>query len=109
MNKLVDHMARDAGMKERRFRGSCVGVKLSARSGPDDRDGMDDLHIMVSLEIEDDEVWHEKDFQISSYWLDELIAQLQAARTFCATQEADMVAKADGFATNTHLGWKFKS
>lgn len=89
-------------MKLQTFRGHCIGVKLRPRAAKDP-------HILLSLEIEDDEAWHEKDFSISSHWLDELIEQLQAARAYCVAQEADIVKAAPGFPPNTQFGWKFKS
>lgn len=75
------------------FRGDCMGVRLEKR---DDKD----KHIVVVLETEDDEQWFEKT-SFSSYWLDELIEVLQAASSFCKSQEPDIV-KGEQF------GWKFK-
>lgn len=81
-------------MANANFRGKCMGVKLKPR-------GAKDPHIMVTLEIEDDEVWFPKDFVVSSYWLDELIEQLQAAQAFCASQDLDLY-------NGRQFGWKFK-
>lgn len=78
----------------RTFRGDCMGVRLEPRAPADQ-------HVLVVVEIEDDGNWHEK-LAVSSFWLDELIAQLQAARKACVALEPDM-----------HEGrqycWKFKT
>jgi hypothetical protein len=51
-------------MKE--VHGGCVGIKFEQR-------GKEDKHICIRLQVEDDEIWHDKDFSISSFWLDDLI------------------------------------
>lgn len=81
-------------MKRKQFRGKCMGVTLEPR-GPGDN------HIMVTLEIEDDENWFEK-MSVSSYWIDELIEQLQAAKKYCETQKPDKDNKGKQY------GWNFK-
>jgi hypothetical protein len=55
---------------------------------------------MVSLEVEDDGVWHAKP-PFSSHWLEELIAQLQRAHSFCLSQEADTFQ-------GRQFGWRFR-
>lgn len=85
-------------MKLKLFLGGCVGVRLEQR-------GRRDKHIEALLCVEDDGIWHEK-LAISSYWLDEMIAQLTAARDFCRTQEPDIINVAPGIAKQ--YGWKFK-
>lgn len=59
-------------MKE--FKGECFGVALS------DHD-VDDKHQCFSLLVEDDGIWHEK-MSMSTFWIDEAIAMLQAAKAF---------------------------
>lgn len=76
------------------FKGNCKGVRLKKR-------GADDNHISVQLLTEDDEMWYEGD-SFSSYWIDELIEQLQNAKKFIETQDPDIY-------NNRQFGWKFKS
>jgi hypothetical protein len=59
----------------------------------------DDKHYEVVLEVEDDENWFEK-MSVSSYWLDEMIGQLQLARDFLSRCEPDVAA--DG----QQYGWR---
>lgn len=59
------------------FLGSCIGVRLKDR-------GKDDPHQLVTVLVEDDENWHDK-MTVSSFWLDEAIAQLQAAKQYLET------------------------
>jgi hypothetical protein len=73
------------------FKGECKGVLLKPR-------GKDDPHVLVSILTEDDEHWSEHDC-FSSYWLDELIDQLQQARRALETFPKDR----DG------CGWEFPS
>ena len=44
----------------------CIGIRFKRRNS-------DNPHICICLMIEDDGNWNEKDYFISSYWLDELI------------------------------------
>jgi len=69
--------------------GECIGVRISAR-------GKDDPHACIGILIEDDENWSLVcDF--SSYWLDEAISKLLAAKAILETQhEKDP----DGFGYN---------
>lgn len=53
--------------------GECVGVRF-VRRGPSDP------HICLCLLIEDDEIWHETDFEVSSYWIDDMIDTLVRAK-----------------------------
>jgi hypothetical protein len=64
------------------FRGKCCGVKLRQRYS-------DDKHIIVSLQIEDDGNWIDQDYSISSHWLDELIRQLGAAKSYFKSEECE--------------------
>ena len=75
------------------FRGDCMGVKISER-GPNDR------HLIVTLEVEDDGSWSDEGC-FSSHWLDELIEQLECARSYLKTQTPDIN---DG----VQYGWKTK-
>ncbi len=52
--------------------GGCIGIRFKDRG---------DNHILLQLMIEDNETWHETDFCISSYWLDELVRVCQRATT----------------------------
>lgn len=78
---------------EATFRGACMGVSLRRR-------GPEDPHVVVVLEIEDDDVWHEK-LEVSSHWLDELIEQLRRARDAASSQKADMH-------NGRQYGWRFR-
>ena len=75
----------------REFLGNCAGVRLVPR-------GDDDNHICVEILAEDDGTWQQGN-EFSSFWLDELIAQLQAARRYIKTQKPDP----EGF------GYEFKT
>ena len=79
-------------MKRVSFRGECFGVTLEPR-------GLTDKHIRITVEIGDDGDWFEK-LTVSSYWLDEAIAILQAAREFCRTQKPDIKF-------GRQYGWEF--
>lgn len=58
---------------EPRFLGGCAGVRLETY--PDGR-------IEFQLLVEDDEIWHPKEFQMHAYWIPDLIAQLEKARDY---------------------------
>jgi hypothetical protein len=77
-----------------------MGVSLQPRSETNGK--ATDQHISFSIEIEDDENWFPMDGSTSSYWLDELIEQLQRAKTYCESQKPD-IAK-----NGRQYGWKFK-
>lgn len=64
------------------FKGTTKGVKLEKR-------GINDDHIIVVILVEDDGEWYAKDF-FSSYYIDELIEQLQEAKKYIETQTPDM-------------------
>lgn len=53
--------------------GDCFGVNFTHR-------GSSDPHLLISFMIEDDGLWAEKDFQLSSYWIDDCISTLQKAK-----------------------------
>lgn len=76
-----------------KFHGSCMGVDLEPR-------GDKDPHIMFTLCVEDDELWHRK-MSVSSSWLPELIRALQEAQAFCETQAPSM-------SNGRQYGWEFK-
>lgn len=58
------------------FRGSCFGVNLVKR-------GPDDPHICFQIIVEDDENWFDREQSNgSSFWIDELIEQLTAAKQY---------------------------
>lgn len=75
-------------MNKLEFTGSCFKIELCQRGGGD-------LHINVKVHVEDVKM------NFSSYWLDELIEKLQAAREYCGTQKPDLV-------TGRQYGWRFK-
>jgi hypothetical protein len=77
------------------FKGKCKGVKLLKRE-------TNDNHICLQILTEDDEYWFPSANPFSSFWIDELIEQLQKAKQFIETQEPDIY---DGH----QYGWKFKS
>lgn len=64
------------------FLGDCMGVRLVPRSETD-------KHIMFELMVEDDDNWFCKGGSDSG-WIDELIEQLQAARSYLQTQTPAM-------------------
>jgi hypothetical protein len=76
------------------FKGDCKGVRLKNRSENDN-------HICVEILTEDDENWFVSETSFSSYWIDELIEQLQNAKSFIETQEPDIYK-------NKQYGFKFK-
>lgn len=77
------------------FKGNCKGIRLTRR-------GENDPHIMVSILTEDDENWFvDKNNKFSSYWIDDLIKQLNTAKSFIESQEPDIYEK-------TQYGFKFK-
>lgn len=73
-----------------RLLGRCIGVELHDRAP-------DDPHQMVRIMVEDDENWFPK-IDFSSYWLDEAILTLQAAR-----DHLNRTCETDG-----GFGWKKK-
>lgn len=60
------------------FKGECIGVRLQERGGPSDP------HAEVAMMVEDDGNWFTKQ-EFSSYWLDEAIEMLIAAREHLRT------------------------
>ena len=52
--------------------GKCLGVRF------DDR-GQDDFHTMITILVEDDGHWS-PNMRVSSYWIDDFISVLQAAK-----------------------------
>jgi hypothetical protein len=58
----------------REFRGCQFGVRLAHR-------GKDDPHVCVQLLTEDDGQWIKTGERFSSFWIDDLIEQLQAAKS----------------------------
>ncbi len=91
-------------MREMEFKGKCIGVRLTPRgdtSAP--HTPQPDTHILITLMVEDDGNWFEKDFCVSSSWLNEMIDVLTAAKNYCETQEPD-ISTLDG----KQYGWRFK-
>jgi hypothetical protein len=80
---------------EKKFLGEQFGVSLTPR-------GDKDNHICFTILSEDDGSWFTKDVSASSYWIDDLIEQLQMAKRYMKTQKPDMY---DG----QQLGFKFKN
>jgi hypothetical protein len=62
-NRIVD---------EEEIHQHAFGVRFTAR-------GENDPHLLVTVLLEDDEHWHEK-MTFSSFWLNDLISVLEAAR-----------------------------
>jgi hypothetical protein len=58
------------------FKGECLGIRLGAR-----KDYPGDNHVLVTLLSGRGEHWLE-DTSFSSHWLDEVIMQLQLAKTW---------------------------
>ena len=77
------------------FKGICKGIKLTER-------GIDDPHICVQILTEDDKNWFASKNPFSSSWIDELIEELQIAKSYMETQEPDIY-------NGVQYGWKFKS
>lgn len=73
------------------FLGSCKGVGLQPR-------GTGDPHVCFVILTEDDGNWFASSNSTSSYWLPELITQMQAAQAWCENN-----CDKDG-----PWGWKFK-
>lgn len=74
-------------------RGQQFGVRFEKR-------GEDDPHVIVQILVEDDGNWFEVGSGFSSFWLDDVISQLQIAK---ATLELESEFKKDG-----EWGYKFK-
>lgn len=70
--------------------GNICGVNFSDRG---------DGHILISLSIEDDGYWYEKDFCVSSYWLNDVIKTLKAAKD---------ELKSKHYKSDPNGGYKFK-
>jgi hypothetical protein len=70
------------------------GVRLEAR-------GENDPHVCFQLLTEDDEYWGDTDTGGSTYWLDDLIGVLQAAKTALETSP-EFEKEKNGY------GWDFK-
>lgn len=69
------------------FKGDCTGVVLEHRK---DWENPNDIHVCFFLIVEDDGDWFEsKTGTASSYWIDDMIEQLQCARDWmneCCTR-----------------------
>jgi hypothetical protein len=61
-------------MRHSEIKGGQFGVRFEPR-------GQDDPHVCIQLLSEDDTNWFEVGNSFSSFWLDDLIAQLTAAKT----------------------------
>lgn len=88
-NECTD--SNEPGQPEVQIKGQCFGVGLERRSATDP-------HVCVVLMCEDDGNWHVKGEPFSSYWLDDLIRTLEAARNTMHSR-----CTPDAF-----YGWKFK-
>jgi hypothetical protein len=78
------------------FLGHSKGIGLRVR-------GKDDLHVCFLILTEDDESWFASHNSFSSHWAPELIAQLQAAVSWCEAHcEPDIN-------NGIQYGWRFKS
>ena len=77
--------------KKVEFKGCYKGVRLIQK-------GINDNHILVEILTEDDDYWFASNNPFDSYWISDLIKQLQIARKYLKTQQSN-----EGF------GWKFKS
>ena len=78
------------------FKGECKGVRLVKRNE-------NDPHICVQILTEDDGDWFTNDNQsFSSYWIDDLIEQLNNAKQFIESQEPDIY-------NGRQYGYKFKN
>ena len=80
---------------EIKSRHGVVGIKLEKR-------GTEDNHICVRFLGEDDEHWWEEDFSFSSFWIDEYIKILEAAKAVCETTGQPDIHNGKQY------GWKFK-
>jgi hypothetical protein len=58
-----------------RILGQQFGIEFRKR-------GLDDSHVCLFLLTEDDEYWHQVGNGFSSFWLDDLINQLTAAKKY---------------------------
>ncbi len=74
------------------FLGSCKGVALEER-------GEGDPHVCLVILTEDDEHWFPSKNGFSSFWTDDLIEQLQAAKQW-------MEENCD---SDDGCGWKFRA
>lgn len=63
----------------RTLKGRCFGVKLEAR-------GPNDLHVCVQIIGEDDGHWFDVGNPFSSFWIQDLIDQLEIAKAVLDTQ-----------------------
>lgn len=77
------------------FKGYCAGVVLEHRK---DWENPNDPHVCFFLIVEDDENWYETTKGFSSYWIDDLLEQLQCARDWM-----------NEYCTKTNCGWQFYS
>jgi len=78
------------------FKGNCKGVRLVKR-------GTEDSHISVQILTEDDGDWFvDERNQFSSYWIDDLITQLQEAKSYIESQDPDIYE-------GKQYGYKFKN
>lgn len=74
--------------------GEQFGIELYPRDINDN-----DNHVCIKILSEDDEYWHETDATCSSAWIDDLINQLKAAKSY---MEANCDKDKDG------CGYQFK-
>lgn len=75
--------------------GDCCGVRFIRR-------GEKDNHILIQLLTEDDENWIVSDYDISSYWIDDLIDVLT-----CSKKRLEIEANPD-IENTRQYGWKFR-
>lgn len=69
------------------FLGGCAGVKLYTYPTHPPNEAGD--HVGFKLLIEDDGTWHEKDFSMSVFWMEDLIEELDKARAYLKTLNLD--------------------
>lgn len=62
------------------FNGECIRVHLDPRSSDINQPGSDN-HVMVSILVGDGEDWFQR-VEVSSYWIDDVITQLQKAKKY---------------------------
>ena len=79
-------------MNEVIFQGECHRVILQNR-------GLNDKHVCILIESEDDGNWFASESPFSSYWLPKLIPLMNAAMSYL---ESNCIKDPDGY------GWSFK-
>lgn len=78
------------------FKGNCKGVRLVKREE-------NDPHICIQILTGDDGNWFVDDkSKFSSYWIDDLITQLQEAKSYIESQDPDIYE-------GKQYGYKFKN